>query len=204
MKVLAWDTSTPTAWIVGFELDGAGVIHALGSSQASVDARCSEHLLPAIDDFLKERNWDIKQVERLGVGHGPGSFTGLRIGVVTARTFAQGLDVPLVGVSSLAPYTSPGTFVVVPCTSTDVFLRTETQSGVVQELNVPSTEVINYVPEGLKEVPAVFSAERFAALVAGANPTPWREVRPQYLRLSAAEVKLAKGLLPPVSSRVEN
>lgn len=201
---MAWDTSTPTAWIVGFELDESGQISALSSSQASVDARCSEHLLPAIDDFLRERSWDLKEIGRLGVGHGPGSFTGLRIGVVTARTFAQGLNIPLVGVSSLAPYTSPGSYVVVPCTSTDVFLRTESKDGVIEELNLPEAEVANHLKGDLKEVPPVFSPERFAALVAAAKPTAWKDVKPQYLRLSAAEVKLAKGLLPPVSSRAEN
>jgi tRNA threonylcarbamoyladenosine biosynthesis protein TsaB len=57
-------------------------------------------LLALVEDVLGGAGWE--PVERIAVGVGPGSFTGLRIGIATARALAQARDLPLVGVSSLA------------------------------------------------------------------------------------------------------
>lgn len=58
-------------------------------------------LLPLVHEALAEAGLDLADVKRLGVGIGPGSFTGLRIGLATARGLAQALDLPLAPVSSL-------------------------------------------------------------------------------------------------------
>lgn len=58
-------------------------------------------LLPAVDEMLGESGWKKSDLDLIIVGIGPGSFTGIRIGVVTARTLAQALNLPLVGVSLL-------------------------------------------------------------------------------------------------------
>ena len=58
-------------------------------------------LLALVDEALAAAGLDLAQVRRLGVGIGPGSFTGLRIGLATARGLAQGLGLPLAPVSSL-------------------------------------------------------------------------------------------------------
>jgi tRNA threonylcarbamoyladenosine biosynthesis protein TsaB len=57
-------------------------------------------LLRLVERVLEDAGWDA--VERIAVGVGPGGFTGLRIGIATARALAQARDLPLVGVSSLA------------------------------------------------------------------------------------------------------
>jgi tRNA threonylcarbamoyladenosine biosynthesis protein TsaB len=59
----------------------------------------ASRLLALIEEVL-EGDWSA--VDRIGVGIGPGGFTGLRIGIATARALAQARDLPLAGVSSLA------------------------------------------------------------------------------------------------------
>jgi tRNA threonylcarbamoyl adenosine modification protein YeaZ len=61
----------------------------------------SDRLIPTLDRLLKERRLSKKQIGLVAVDVGPGSFTGVRVGVSTARALGQGLGVPVVGLSSL-------------------------------------------------------------------------------------------------------
>jgi tRNA threonylcarbamoyladenosine biosynthesis protein TsaB len=58
-------------------------------------------LQPLIEQVLAEAGWSARQLERIAVGTGPGSFTGLRVGIAFAQGLSEGLKIPLVGVSSL-------------------------------------------------------------------------------------------------------
>ncbi len=60
----------------------------------------SAHLHHTLGDFIRPYAWG--DLSFLAVARGPGGFTGTRIGVVTARTLAQQLDIPLFGISTLA------------------------------------------------------------------------------------------------------
>lgn len=62
----------------------------------------SEHLDPLINELLKENDLTLKDIDRFAVAEGPGSYTGLRIGITTAKMFASILNKDLVGVSTLA------------------------------------------------------------------------------------------------------
>ncbi len=94
--ILAFDTATDQLTV------------ALGTS-AIIAARFHEHaprahlnrLLPVIDDLLHEAGQARSDIDAVAVGIGPGSFTGLRIGVATGQGLARALNKPLVGISTL-------------------------------------------------------------------------------------------------------
>jgi tRNA threonylcarbamoyladenosine biosynthesis protein TsaB len=65
-------------------------------------------LLPLVEEVLVAAGAGWEQIERIAVGVGPGSFTGLRLGIATARGLAQARDLPVVGVSSLAALADGG------------------------------------------------------------------------------------------------
>jgi tRNA threonylcarbamoyladenosine biosynthesis protein TsaB len=96
MLVLAVETSTPqTSVALGGE---QGVI---GSVVVSWARGHSEVTVPAIDRLLEWSEIDLDQIGGVAVGLGPGLFTGLRIGISTAKGLAQVLGVPVVGIGSL-------------------------------------------------------------------------------------------------------
>lgn len=96
MLVLAIETSTPqTSVALGTE---QGV---LGSTLLSWGKGHSEIVVPAIHHLLDWAELRPGQIGGVAVGLGPGLFTGLRVGVATARSLAQVLRVPIVGIASL-------------------------------------------------------------------------------------------------------
>lgn len=73
----------------------------VAESLLNVRSTHSEKLLQQIDLLLAEAGWSLAEIDLLAVTTGPGSFTGLRIGIATVKGLAQVLDKPVVGVSSL-------------------------------------------------------------------------------------------------------
>ena len=61
----------------------------------------SEQLIPHMDEILKDAGVDQKEITAIAAAKGPGSFTGLRIGLATAKTAAYIWEVPLIGVDTL-------------------------------------------------------------------------------------------------------
>jgi tRNA threonylcarbamoyladenosine biosynthesis protein TsaB len=98
--VLGLDTSTP-ATAVGLLLDGDSFLEARDDPEGEERPGHATRLLPLAHSLLADAGLAWGDVERIAVGVGPGTFTGLRIGVATARGLAQSLGVGLVGVSSL-------------------------------------------------------------------------------------------------------
>ncbi|MFB6571615.1 tRNA (adenosine(37)-N6)-threonylcarbamoyltransferase complex dimerization subunit type 1 TsaB [Streptomyces noursei] len=96
MLLLALDTATPAVTVALH--DGSRVLAAAGE----VDARRhGELLLPAVDRVLAEAGHKLAEVSDIVVGVGPGPYTGLRVGLVTATTFGAALGVPVHGLCSL-------------------------------------------------------------------------------------------------------
>jgi tRNA threonylcarbamoyladenosine biosynthesis protein TsaB len=101
MIVLGLDTATSSTAVALRLADGS-------VSEARDDPAAGEHpghatrLLAMAQELLSDAGVSWREVQRIAVGVGPGTFTGLRVGVATARGLAQSLSAELVGVSSLA------------------------------------------------------------------------------------------------------
>jgi tRNA threonylcarbamoyladenosine biosynthesis protein TsaB len=98
--ILAFDTATPSTAVAVWAPDGPGV-ECRDDPAPGERPRHAERLLALGEDALAQAGATWADVERLAVGIGPGGFTGLRLGVATARALAQGRGLPVVGVSSL-------------------------------------------------------------------------------------------------------
>lgn len=100
MRLLAFDTSTP-ATVVGVLGPEGTVVERRDDPPSGSRPHHTDLLLALATEALAAGGLGFGDLERIAVGTGPGGFTGLRIGVASARALAQGLGVPLVGVSSL-------------------------------------------------------------------------------------------------------
>ncbi len=97
MQLLGIDTSTSRVSVaIGGDGDLLGEV-ALGTPTP----RHAEQLAPAIRYLCDETGVELRQLAAIAVGVGPGLFTGLRVGVTTAKAMAQGLRIPVVCVPSL-------------------------------------------------------------------------------------------------------
>lgn len=96
MKVLGIDTSTLMTTCAVMEDE-----NLLGEFSLSLDMSHSEALVPMIQQLMENLKLKITDIDLFAVASGPGSFTGLRIGLATAKSFAHVTGKPLVGVSSL-------------------------------------------------------------------------------------------------------
>ncbi|SJZ44225.1 tRNA threonylcarbamoyl adenosine modification protein YeaZ [Pilibacter termitis] len=96
MKILSMDTSNQSLSVALWE-DG----HVLAESILNIKKNHSLTLMPEIDRLLQSVGWVPKDLTRIVTSVGPGSYTGIRIAVTTAKTLAYALNIELVGVSTL-------------------------------------------------------------------------------------------------------
>lgn len=120
MLVLGFDTSSPAVTVAAFDMDPPRipdgidlqpgqsiVVAANGRSRLAVERteiaanRHGELLAPMITAVLDEAGASASDVTAIGVGLGPGPFTGLRIGIVTAKAMGDALGIPVYGECSL-------------------------------------------------------------------------------------------------------
>ena len=95
-KILAFDTSS--------ERGGAALLEGVtlrAELRSNTAAGHSALLLEAVDFLLRRAGWKLKDLTLIAAGIGPGSFTGIRIGVATGIGLAQSLGIPFAGVSGL-------------------------------------------------------------------------------------------------------
>ena len=96
LTVLAFETATSACSVA---LAHAGKVSQLFETGNNIH---SQRVLAMADSLLRETGVAVKQLDAVAVGQGPGSFTGLRIGVGVAQGIAYAVSCPMVGVSSLA------------------------------------------------------------------------------------------------------
>src|SRR5260370_1944182 len=100
MIVLGFDTAT-SATAVGLRLGDASTLERRDDPGEGEHPGHATRLLPFAAELLARAGLEWDAVDRIAVGTGPGRFTGLRVGVATARGLAQSLPPELVAVSSL-------------------------------------------------------------------------------------------------------
>jgi tRNA threonylcarbamoyladenosine biosynthesis protein TsaB len=96
MRVLALDTATEIGAIALVEED-----RLLAQTQLRVEKTHSQNLWRTLCFLLAETGWGLEQIDLWAVSTGPGSFTGVRIGLATAKGLAWATQKPLIGVSTL-------------------------------------------------------------------------------------------------------
>ncbi len=212
--LLAFDTASPSVTVALH--DGTEVVAA---ATAEIGMRHGEQLAPLIEQVLASAGITPAGVTGIAVGVGPGPFTGLRVGLVTARTLAHVLDVPVHGVCSLdalaaeavATGVVDGDFLVATdARRKEVYLASydgngRRQSAPVVERPAVLASDLPVVGEGAALYPGAFPNARTplrpdAAWLARAVIAQQVEVsgpEPLYLRRPDAEIpRAAKAVLP--------
>ena len=138
--ILLLDTATRTP-IVGLARPDGSLV---GQRQWQSHHRHGEELLQRIDELLAEAGVARGDLSGVVVGTGPGSFTGLRIGLATAKAIAYSLDIPIVGISSTlalaAATTADGEVTItLPAGAADRYVhRIRVKDGVPVEIKPPA------------------------------------------------------------------
>lgn len=96
MRILAIDTSNQPMSVALMDENGI-----LAERTTNIKRNHSTQLMPTVEQILKESSWGVADLDRIAIAKGPGSYTGVRIGVTVAKTLAWTAGIELVGVSSL-------------------------------------------------------------------------------------------------------
>lgn len=129
MLVLALDTATPTLLAGVARRSPDGAVEVLAERAVPSGTRHAELLTPAIREVLADAGVSLADVEAVVTGLGPGPFTGLRVGVVTAAAIADARGLPVVGVCSLDAIGSGARTVVTDARRKEVYWATYDASG---------------------------------------------------------------------------
>jgi tRNA threonylcarbamoyladenosine biosynthesis protein TsaB len=160
MRMLAMDTSTSILGITVMDLENR---HILSETITYLHKNHSIRFMPTMDHLLRELELTMAEIDILAVTSGPGSYTGVRIGVTTAKTLAWAKKLPLYSESSLTVLAMNGlrfSGVVVPLLDAR---RRRVYSGVYQQNEEQMREIC---PQQVVEI------DRWLAHIAEAYPDP--------------------------------
>ena len=170
MKLLAFDTSNQALSLAVLEDE-----HLLAQTTLNIKKNHSITLMPAIDFLMNSLDMKPTDLDRIVVAQGPGSYTGLRIAVATAKTLAHTLKIELVGVSSLqalVPEQAEGLVIPVMDARRNNVYAGFYQSGqaVRPEAHLPLAEVLEMAGAANQSVTFVGETATFAEQIKDALP----------------------------------
>ena len=170
MKLLAFDTSNQALSLAILEDE-----HLLAQTTLNIKKNHSITLMPAIDFLMNSLDMKPKDLDRIVVAQGPGSYTGLRIAVATAKTLAHTLKIELVGVSSLlalVPEQVEGLVIPIMDARRNNVYAGFYQSGqaVRSEAHLPLAEVLEIAGAANQPVTFVGETATFAEQIKDALP----------------------------------
>lgn len=198
-RVLAITSSTA---VVGVAIADGGTVVAF--EEITTDRRHAEELTPMVQRVLSAARLPLQDIDTLAVDVGPGRFTGMRVGLATARSLAFALDIPVVGVTSLEILAAaqPGFPVtaVIDARRAEVFQQTFSPDGSSDLAIVgPAEELVarigpdnRVVGDGGDRYHELYgprlipnqapSASVLALMAEDREPRPGRQIEPVYLR----------------------
>ena len=170
MKIAAFDTSSKALTLAILEDETL-----LAQMTLNIKKNHSITLMPAIDFLMNSLNMKPKDLDRIVVAQGPGSYTGLRIAVATAKTLAHTLKIELVGVSSLlalVPEQAEGLVIPVMDARRNNVYAGFYQSGqaVRPEAHLPLAEVLEMAGAANQSVTFVGETTAFTEQIEAALP----------------------------------
>ena len=101
MRILAVDTSSKNCSVAIVEVDENKNYNIIAFENSDDEKTHSQKLMPIVDKVFKEHNLTLKDMDLLTCCVGPGSFTGIRIGIATMKAFADVTNIKTVSVTSL-------------------------------------------------------------------------------------------------------
>jgi tRNA threonylcarbamoyladenosine biosynthesis protein TsaB len=189
MLVLGVDTSLPLL-SVALVIDGA----LLGAVALEGKGSRNEKLLPAIDWLLRESGIDRTSIDLFAVTRGPGSFTGVRIGLATVQGLALVLDRPVCTMSTHEAIAEKKTVTIADDAGRGEFYVSRFEEGrevepphLARDVDSNAMRVSDFLQ---RENVAAACARRATEIAAAGELSRYADVTPIYVRLAEAEVKL--------------
>lgn len=179
--ILAFDTSA--AHCAAALLSGDRI---LASKREEMTRGQAERLMPLLEECLREADLAWADLTAIGVGIGPGNFTGIRIAVSAARGLALALDIPAVGVDGFDAREKPGTVPGVPAPRDQAYVRLPGQQARLILRSDAEEQAQAHGLTLLAEASPADLAERIAILAAQRYQTVTAPPAPLYLRAADA------------------
>ena len=167
MKILSIDTSSN---ICGVSiLENKNIIY---NSDKNTDRTHSENLMPMIEEAFNLSNLTLSDIGLLVADIGPGSFTGLRIGIATIKAFRDSLNIPVVGISSLEVLAyniknliNDAEFIasIIDCKNNNCYFALYKKvNNSIEKIILPKASSVS---DALKEINSVFSSKNNASKI---------------------------------------